>query len=326
MTNDVLRKLRLFHQWTQAELAERVCDQVERATGRRPSVDSMTISKLERGLISWPHRDSRQALREIFSVRSDADLGLYSKRTAKDAEAFYFGTRQETNSARKRASRQDKAVLSIEAALYQPSGQTRPLPVLRSDLARAEFAYRESQYASLGQRLPLLLDHARASGDAQILTDAYNLTTEFLIKQNLDDLTLVTTERSNAAASASGSSLAVAEAERMVCIALRHAGRRRTAYTLAVNAANQLANETALRTEHELAQYGALFSTAAYTAAVAERRARYWIDVARAYEQDDERNRTRDALRNAYAEAPQEVTARPAIALLARRVGFLAKT
>src|SRR6266567_1557500 len=261
MTNDVLRKLRLFHQWTQAELAERVCDQVERATGRRPSVDSMTISKLERGLISWPHRDSRQALREIFSVRSDADLGLYSKRTAKDAEAFYFGTRQETNSARKRASRQDKAVLSIEAALYQPSGQTRPLPVLRSDLARAEFAYRESQYTSLGQRLPLLLDHARASGDAQILTDAYNLTTEFLIKQNLDDLTLVTTERSPRALWSFGPS-------------------QTTLYRIGI--ASILGDVGgALRLAKRLHPE---------TLPTPERSARYWIDVARAYEQDDERN------------------------------------
>jgi hypothetical protein len=219
-------------------------------------------------------------------------------------------------------------------------------------------------------------------------------TTEFLIKQNMDDLTLVTTERSKAAAFASGLSLAVAEAERMVCIALRHAGRSRTAHVLAVSAANQLASESGLRTEDELAQYGALFSTAAYTAAVAgdetlanaygqeadtiaarfeadvpralwsfgpsqttlyrigiasilgdvggalgfakrlrpealptpERRARYWIDVARAYEQEDERSQTRDALRNAYAEAPQEITGRPAITLLARRVALSAKT
>jgi hypothetical protein len=313
-------------------------------------------------------------------------------RTAKDAEAFYLSTRQEADPARRRDLRRSAVALSVEAALYQPSGQTRPLQTLRSELARAQYDYRESHYAALGQRLPRLLDHAQAAGDSQLLTDVYNLATEFLIKQNLDDLTLVTTERSKAAAFATGSRLAVAEAERMVCIALRHAGRSHTAHTLAVNAASQLASASGLGTEDELAQYGALFSTAAYTAAVAgdgaladdygqeadhtaarfeadvpralwsfgpsqttlyrigiasilgdvgralgfakrlhpetlptpERRARYWIDVARAYEQEDDRNRTRDALRRAYEQAPQEVTRRPAIALLAGRVGFVA--
>jgi transcriptional regulator with XRE-family HTH domain len=392
MANKFLRTLRLFHQWTQAELAERVCDEVERSTGRRPAVDSLTISKLERGLISWPNRDSRQALRRILSVGSDTDLGFYSKRTAKDAEAFYRSTRQDKNPGRRREIRRGTAALSVETALYRPSGQSRPLSALRAELAQAQFEYRESRHAALGHRLPRLLDHVQASADPQVLTDAYNLTTEFLIKQNLDDLTLVTTERSREAALLSGSSLAVAEAERMVCIALRHAGRTRTAYALAVDAASQLADESALRTEDDLAQYGALLSTAAYTAAVAgdedlansygqeadtiaarfevdvpralwsfgpaqttlyrigiasilgniggalrfakrlrpemlptpERRARYWIDVARAHEQEDDRSRTRDALRRAYEEAPQEVTGRPAITLLARRAGFVA--
>lgn len=86
MANNALRRLRLARQWTQAELAERVCAQVRAATGKDAAVDAVTISKLERGLITWPNRDYRQALRAVFEVHDDAALGFYAKRTKRDSE------------------------------------------------------------------------------------------------------------------------------------------------------------------------------------------------------------------------------------------------
>ncbi|MEV6278879.1 hypothetical protein [Nocardia sp. NPDC051832] len=70
---------------TQPELADAVCDEVERATGHHPAVDSQAISRLECGEITWPRR-ARQALVAILGSQSVAALGLYPKRTQRDAE------------------------------------------------------------------------------------------------------------------------------------------------------------------------------------------------------------------------------------------------
>ncbi|MBF6330071.1 helix-turn-helix domain-containing protein [Nocardia transvalensis] len=68
-TNDHFRSLRLAHGWTQAELAERVCVEIERITGHRPPVDAQAISRIECGEISWPRRATRQALMALFGRR-----------------------------------------------------------------------------------------------------------------------------------------------------------------------------------------------------------------------------------------------------------------
>lgn len=86
MANDRLVALRLAHGWTQAEVAEQVCDDAERSTGHRPAVDARAISRMECGDITWPAAATRRAMRAIFNVLSDADLGLYPKRTRRDAE------------------------------------------------------------------------------------------------------------------------------------------------------------------------------------------------------------------------------------------------
>lgn len=88
MANEAFRQLRTGRRWTQADVAERVCDQIERATGRRPVTDAIAISRMERGVVTWPHVDTRKALRVVFGVNTDADLGFYSKRTVREATAF----------------------------------------------------------------------------------------------------------------------------------------------------------------------------------------------------------------------------------------------
>ncbi len=86
MPNERLLALRLGSAWTQAEVAELLSDEVQRATGRRPAVDGQAISRMERGEITWPVAATRRALRVVFGVDSDADLGLFPKRTRRDAE------------------------------------------------------------------------------------------------------------------------------------------------------------------------------------------------------------------------------------------------
>ncbi|WP_280265178.1 helix-turn-helix transcriptional regulator [Nocardia wallacei] len=85
-TNEQFKSLRLARGWTQAELAELVCIQVETETGRRPAVDAQAISRIECGEISWPRTATRRVLMALLDVRSPDDLGLYPRRTQRDAE------------------------------------------------------------------------------------------------------------------------------------------------------------------------------------------------------------------------------------------------
>jgi hypothetical protein len=54
----------------------------------------------------------------------------------------------------------------------------------------------------------------------------------------------------------------------------------------------------------------------------AERRARYWIDLARIHGLDGDKAHVASALQNAYAAAPAEVTSRPVVRELARGAGI----
>lgn len=86
MVNDALRSLRLARGWTQMEVAERVSDAVKAATGTVPAVDALMISRLERGSITWPGKNYREALRTVFDAPDTEALGLYPKRTRRDAQ------------------------------------------------------------------------------------------------------------------------------------------------------------------------------------------------------------------------------------------------
>jgi transcriptional regulator with XRE-family HTH domain len=79
MANEALRRRRNARRWTQTQVAERVCAQVQAATGRCPELDANWVSRLERGAITWPSGDYRAALCAVFQVAGEADLGLYPK-------------------------------------------------------------------------------------------------------------------------------------------------------------------------------------------------------------------------------------------------------
>ena len=48
-------------------------------------VDPEYVSRLERGVVAWPHARHRRALRTHLGVASDAELGFYCRRSAPDA-------------------------------------------------------------------------------------------------------------------------------------------------------------------------------------------------------------------------------------------------
>ncbi|MCC3328679.1 hypothetical protein LK455_13325 [Nocardia abscessus] len=63
-----------------------MCTEIEGATGHRPAVDAQAISRIERGEIRWPRTATRQALMALLGAGSESELGLYPKRTHRDAE------------------------------------------------------------------------------------------------------------------------------------------------------------------------------------------------------------------------------------------------
>lgn len=86
--NAKLRSRRLAVRKTEGQVAEEVARLVAAQTGRVTNIDGNYVSKLERGIITWPNRVYRQALRELFGAASDADLGFYASRTRRDAERW----------------------------------------------------------------------------------------------------------------------------------------------------------------------------------------------------------------------------------------------
>ena len=86
MGNFKLRSKRLAAGITEGQVAEQVARLVAAQTGRELAINGNYVSKLERGVITWPNRAYRQAFRALFGVADDAELGFYPSRTRRDAE------------------------------------------------------------------------------------------------------------------------------------------------------------------------------------------------------------------------------------------------
>jgi hypothetical protein len=84
--NHSLRLRRLAAGITESQVAEEVARLVAVRTGRDMAIGGNYVSKLERGVITWPNRAYREAFRAFFHAESDAELGFYPSRTKRDAE------------------------------------------------------------------------------------------------------------------------------------------------------------------------------------------------------------------------------------------------
>lgn len=80
--------MRLAAGMTEGQVAEEVARIVAAQIGRELAINGNYVSKLERGVITWPNRAYRQAFRTLFNVSKDADLGFYPRRTRRDAERW----------------------------------------------------------------------------------------------------------------------------------------------------------------------------------------------------------------------------------------------
>lgn len=83
--NDRIRTLRHARSWTQEQAADAVADAVSAHTrrGRPTGIDVQWIGRLERGELRWPNADYRAALRSVYGVATDAELGLSGIRTTR---------------------------------------------------------------------------------------------------------------------------------------------------------------------------------------------------------------------------------------------------
>ncbi|MDX6291788.1 MAG: hypothetical protein QOH50_863 [Kribbellaceae bacterium] len=67
---------------TQAGTAARISQRL----GLDPPIDGNYLSKLERGVHTWPNAEYRKALREVLGVGTDAELGFYCSRSAPEED------------------------------------------------------------------------------------------------------------------------------------------------------------------------------------------------------------------------------------------------
>jgi hypothetical protein len=133
--------------------------------------------------------------------------------------------------------------------------------------------FQHGRYAQVGRILPGLLPAATSAansshgGEASAqLAELYTLSTELLIKLGHNHLAWTTADRALQTAYTSGDILTQATARRAWGIVLRRAGRAETAHRLVLDTATALQPELHHGPEH-LSVYGALLTTAAYTAA-----------------------------------------------------------
>ncbi len=77
-----LANARRARRLTQAQLAE----QVSALLGIDPPLDGNYVSKLERGVHTWPNSDYRRAFRAELGAETDAELGFHCSRSVSDKD------------------------------------------------------------------------------------------------------------------------------------------------------------------------------------------------------------------------------------------------
>ncbi|MFB8243377.1 multiprotein-bridging factor 1 family protein, partial [Kitasatospora purpeofusca] len=96
MENAVLQQARSTRGWTQEETAEHVRTWCRRNGLDPGSFDAATVSRLECGRIKWPRDEVRRALRTVFEVETDAELGLVGRRRPRTTTREVSTTKRRT--------------------------------------------------------------------------------------------------------------------------------------------------------------------------------------------------------------------------------------
>lgn len=187
------------------------------------------------------------------------------------------------------ASPPRRVVTSLEDVLLgggpAPAGPVDPVRV-RTALTAAWSDFRACRYARLSARLPQLVaassaGHLTAADDerpaaATTLAQAYHLTIQMLAKLHEDAMAWSAMDRATQAARDVDDPLLSAETARVSAIVLRRTRHGERAQQTLIRAAQDLDQATGLRSAEQAATYGRLLATAAYTAAVEDRRDTAW--------------------------------------------------
>jgi hypothetical protein len=98
--NDLLRQARLARRspsepgvpMSRQELATAANVHVHTASGRVVAIGSNYIGKLERGVIRWPYKLYRTALRAVLGATDGAHLGIYTAQVGTDVRPMGHGS------------------------------------------------------------------------------------------------------------------------------------------------------------------------------------------------------------------------------------------
>ncbi|MET7959027.1 helix-turn-helix domain-containing protein [Micromonospora zamorensis] len=182
-----------------------------------------------------------------------------------------------------------RVVSSLEDALLgnapAPADPVDPAR-LRAALGTAWSDFHACRYTRLSSRLSGLVSmatsaHSVANVDdrpttASTLAQTYHLTTQVLIKLHEDGMAWSAMDRARQAAREADDPLLTAETARISAIVLRRSRHRVRAEQTVTSAAQALDAATGLTSIEQGCAYGRLLATAAYTAALSDRRDTAW--------------------------------------------------
>ncbi|WP_157180355.1 hypothetical protein [Protofrankia coriariae] len=284
------------------ELAERVNRWTFHRDGRITEVDGNYIGKLERGVIRWPQRCYREALRAILRVETDRDLGFH--RPARNANGGTDVDRQQflraaavvsataalpvpgTTAGAATASAEHPEILNrLRAAVTTPAGWRHayePTPTGVTELAcaarEAHRRYQAAEYDAAAALLPgavtdldgLTVDvpaFARAEDLHTARSITYLAAAKLASKLKDHDLAWVCADRAAQSALTAHAPALAATAHRQIACVFHETGRWQDAERISLQAAETLTRTGDGHSPDVLSARGALFLLAAMTAA-----------------------------------------------------------
>lgn len=174
----------------------------------------------------------------------------------------------------------------LDTVLFGPAqaGEPLPLSVLRVHLTATTGHYHAARYQQVAHALPGLLRDAEASRDNtpdsqpadMLLAQAYALASAVAVKLHEQGVAWSCADRAVHAAHASGDPRTLAAARRQAAIVMRRSQHRTQAQQLILTATADLHAATGLAGDTDASLYAGMMATAAYTAALADRRVEAW--------------------------------------------------
>jgi transcriptional regulator with XRE-family HTH domain len=166
----------------------------------------------------------------------------------------------------------------LDDLLYGSTGAApASLPAVRAAVTQARAHFQAARYEQLTATLPRLIATAAATRDnadgderavaSTLLAGSYIVAANFVTKLNDDPFAWALADRALQAAQAGNDPLTAAEGRRVVATVLRRTGRPAQARDLLISAAHDI-EPGSHASPDQLAAYGTLLETAAYTTAV----------------------------------------------------------